>query len=113
MFKINIKPLSINQPPDPRYKERLFEHFQELDLPKVDPQEDLYLFLEFGIDRRMDASNGVKRFEDCLTEYLGINDRKIGGIYTKKKVRQKGDEYIRFNLFAYEHDLLESLKIEL
>lgn len=113
MFQINIKPLSINQPIDPQYRVQLFEHFQKLDIPKVDPQEELFLFLEFGIDSRMDASNGIKRFEDCLVEYLEINDRKIGGIYTKKVIRQKGDEYIRFNLFAYEHDLLEFIKTEL
>ena len=87
--------------------------FSKLDLPKVDPEKPLYLLLEFGIGPRMDASNGIKRFEDCLAEYLEINDKKVIGIYTRKIIVKKGAEYIRFNVFAYEYDLIESMRSEI
>ena len=112
MHRIDIKPLSINQPQDPKYKEQLFVWFSKLDLPKVDPTKPLYLFLEFGIGSRMDASNCVKRFEDCLTDYLDINDRHVTGIYLRKTIVAKGDEYICFNVFPYEYDLMDCIRTE-
>ena len=113
MYKIDIKPISINQPYSADYKEQLFEYFSNLDLPKVDPQQPLFLFLEFGIKNKMDLSNGIKRFEDCLVSYLKINDRKISGIYLKKIIVKKGGEYIRFNIFGHEYDLITYLKSEI
>ena len=113
MFQIDIKPISINQPYCPKYRETLLKNFKKLDLPKVDPDKPLFLFLEFGIGKRMDASNGIKRFEDCLTEYLKINDKRVIGIYTRKVIKKKGHEHIRFNIFPFEYDLIEYLKREI
>ena len=122
MHKIPIQPLSINKAyfgkriktKDYReYEVVLHAFFKTLDLPKIEKKERFYLYLEFGATYRQDCSNGVKLFEDCLCKFLGVDDRDVMAIFIRKVITKKVDSFIKFNIFATEHELIRAVSDEI
>ena len=122
MHRIDLQPLSQNaawkgrrhiSPEYKLYADRLLLEFRKLDLPKIDPKQRFCIFYEWGITDRQDNSNSVKLFEDQLCKYLGVNDRKVMAFYSRKKIVKRQDQYIKFQIFAEEYDLLRFLHDEL
>ena len=121
MYQIDIQPLSVNRAfqgrryKTPEYRDytmvvnALLAKFQ---LPRIPKGEPFYLYLEFGIGKLQDASNGIKLFEDVLCEHMGINDRNVMGLFVRKVVTKKRDCYIRFNIFEHEYDLYHAARTE-
>ena len=121
MYHIPIQALSQNQAwKGKRYKSPEYRQYQQsinayltmLHLPKLKPKEDYYLYYEFGIPTRQDASNCVKLFEDILSDHLGTNDRYVSGFYCRKVITRKEDCYIKFNVFTNEYDLIQAINQE-
>ena len=121
MYEIPIRPLSQNSAWSGKrfkssdYKEyeiALYAFFSKFDLPKLEKKERFYLFLEFGAVYRQDCSNGIKIFEDCLCKFLGVDDRDVMAIFTRKIITKKVDSFIRFNIFMTEYELIEAITNE-
>ena len=121
MYTIPIQALSQNQAwSGRRLKSRAYKQYENdlktylltLDLPKLKPKQPYYLFLIFGIPKQQDCSNGIKLFEDILSDFLGINDRDVGSLYVRKEVTKKSDCFIKFNIFDNEYDLIRTITEE-
>ena len=67
-----------------------------------DEQEPLAIHFRFGISRDLDASNGIKLCEDAICEALGIDDIIFQGVTATKEKVKKGEEFIAFNITAYD-----------
>lgn len=121
MYEIPIQPLSQNQAwAGKRWKSQDYKtyeaalqiYFHKFTLPKLKKKERFYLYLEFGATYRQDCSNGIKLFEDCLCKFLGVDDRDVMAIFTRKIITKKVDSFIRFNIFMSEHELIEAINNE-
>lgn len=123
MFHIPIQALSYNQAhKGKRYKSPDYRQYQQIihahllalkpQLPKIKPKQDYYLHFVFGIPYRQDASNGIKIFEDILSDCLGVNDRDVKALFCRKVVTKKEDCFIKFDVFTEEYDLLRSINDE-
>ena len=122
MYTINMQALSQNQAwAGRRYKTNAYKEYTEaikmylstFQLPKIKPKEKYYLYFVFGIPSRQDCSNCVKLFEDILSDYLGVNDRDVYALYSRKVATAKQDCYIRFGVFTSEHELIQAINTEL
>ncbi|MCK5584056.1 MAG: hypothetical protein KAI33_09700 [Elusimicrobiales bacterium] len=102
MIGIKIKPLSVNKAwQGRRYKTKEYKAYEKEILYKLPdikiPEGDLILYLEFGFSSKgSDLSNPIKMFEDILQKKYGFNDNRIYEIQAKKKICNKGAEYIMF-----------------
>ena len=121
MYQIDIQPLSVNRAfQGRRYKTPEYNQYSivinaflaRLQLPRIPDGQPFYLYLEFGISKLQDASNGIKLFEDVLCSHMGINDRNVMALFVRKVVTKKKDCYIRFNIFEHEYDLHEAIRSE-
>ena len=74
--------------------------------------EPFYLYLEFGVPKQQDASNGIKLFEDVLCTHMGLNDRNVMAIFLRKVVTKRKECYIRFDIFEHEYDLYHAARTE-
>lgn len=122
MYHIPVQALSQNQAwKGRRYKSPEYRQYQQiinaylktLQLPKIKPKEEYFLYYEFGIPTRQDASNCVKLFEDILSDHLGTNDRYVTEFFARKVVTKREDCYIKFNIFTSSYDLLQAINTEL
>lgn len=99
---INIKPLSVNECwqgkrfKTPEYKK--YERDMLYLLPAIEvPEKNIALFIEFGFSsNNADIDNGVKPFLDILQKRYGFNDRYVTLLMVKKRIVEKGKEYIMF-----------------
>ena len=106
-YKINIKPLSINQAfkgtKVRTHKYNSFIKYCLLELPeKVAFVDKKYvkLDLEFGFSSRLsDIDNCQKTFIDCLVKKYGVDDRNIYELHVFKAIVKKGEEYIKFKIY--------------
>lgn len=72
---------------------------------------NLTLDMEVGFSSPLsDLSNSIKGLEDCLTEYLGFNDRQIVTIVLNKYLVNKGDEYVIVKLRKTKKDINRRVK---
>lgn len=104
MFKINIKPLSVNEawvgrrfktPKHKAYKEELMLMLPNLKLPPP-PYSVIY---EFGLSNsRADWDNPVKLLQDTLQERYEFDDKHILEAHVTKVKVDKGKEYIKFEI---------------
>jgi len=104
MYRIKIKPLSINQ----AYRGRRFStpelkvYKQSLNLllPKLKVSTGkLSVEYEFGLSSKgADGDNLIKAFQDCIAEKYGFNDNRIYEWKVSKKDVKKGDEYVAFSI---------------
>jgi Holliday junction resolvase RusA-like endonuclease len=106
-YKINIKPLSINQAfkgtKVRTHKYNSFIKYCLLELPEkvafVD-KENIKLAIEFGFSSKLsDIDNCLKTFIDCLVKKYGVDDRYIIELHVFKDIVKKGDEYIKFKIY--------------
>ncbi len=105
MHKVNIKPISINE----CFKGRRFRttkydtyirQMMFLLPPLINlPAKDIKVFIEFGYSSMLsDCDNAIKPFLDCLVKKYGFDDRYIVELNVRKKVVNKGNEYIIFEI---------------
>lgn len=112
MYKINIKPMSINRR-STVVKGRIrkteewkkYMKFVVLQLPRSSYfdclEGQMKLDIVFGFSNRgADIDNPVKPFMDCLQSKYGFNDNQIYSLDVKKEIVKKGDEFIKFQLEA-------------
>ena len=118
IYQVNIQALSVNKGYTGRkFKTQAYKDYERdiklylstVNLPRLKPRQKFYLYLEFGIPTRQDASNGIKLLEDILTSHMGVNDRHTMALYCKKVITRKEDCYIKFNIFLSEHELIEEI----
>jgi len=110
MHTVNIKPLSANGAfKGRRFKTKEYIKYQKdlsLILPKINlPDPPFVLYLEFGFSNSLsDWDNGIKQFQDCLSEKYNFNDRHIYKGVVEKKIVKRGQEYIKFRIEHYEEN---------
>jgi Holliday junction resolvase RusA-like endonuclease len=104
MYRINIKPLSVNKAWGGRTFKSSFYKKYEKQVPLLlegitVPKGKLEVFYRFGMSSaNSDWDNPIKPFQDVLFRYLGVSDSNIHrGIVEKVKVR-KGKEFIEFEI---------------
>jgi hypothetical protein len=106
-YKINIKPLSINQAfKGRRYKTDKCNIFikevlsllpKSIDYPD---KKNVKLDIEFGFSSNAcDCSNHIKIFEDCIVKKYGVDDRYTYEMHIFKTIVKKGEEYIKFKIY--------------
>ncbi|MDD5110860.1 MAG: hypothetical protein PHI63_06670 [Patescibacteria group bacterium] len=109
MFRIDIKPLSVNEAYRGRrfstdaleqYKKDLFYL-----LPKVRiPPGRLSVEYEFGISQAADGDNFIKAFQDAIANKYQFNDKKIYEWHVKKVDVRPGNEYVEFIIEALDNE---------
>jgi Holliday junction resolvase RusA-like endonuclease len=107
MYKVAIKPLSINQAYRGRrfltneykaYKKAVACQLLARKIP-----DKIELHIEFGFSSSgSDVDNCVKPFQDILSTYYGFNDNRIYKLIVEKKHVKKGQEYILWNIETYK-----------
>lgn len=101
---IKIKPLSVNRAwqgkrfKTPEYKK--YERNTLLMLRRINiPTPPFKVSYEFGFSSVLsDIDNPVKLITDILQKKHGFNDRDIYELSVKKKIVNKGEEYIKFKI---------------
>lgn len=104
MYRLDIKPLSINK----AYRGRRFATQDLKDfkkdlswmLPKISvPKGKLAVEYIFGLSSKgSDGDNLIKAFQDCIAEAYGFNDNQIYKWTVEKVDTKKKQEYIEFNI---------------
>lgn len=109
MFRVNIKPLSVNDAwrGGRRFNTKEYKEYREslaIILPKLTlPKGRLTLRLKFGLSNgRSDLDNPVKPFVDFLQEAYGFNDKIIYKLEVEKVDTPRGQEFIDFIFESYE-----------
>lgn len=103
LFKIDVKPLSINKAfQGRRYKTReckSYEHFLMLAMPaglKFEPP--IKLVIKYGFSSKLaDIDNPTKIIIDVMQKKYGFNDRDIVELHLYKEIVGKNKEYIAVN----------------
>jgi len=99
-----IKALSINSAfQGRRFKTPEYSSYEKKVLgmlPKIKLDGAPYeLTMEFGLSSKLqDLDNNFKLLIDCLVKKYNFDDREIFSIIAKKKIVNKGSEYIKFKL---------------
>ena len=106
MYKINMKPLSVNDAwQGRRFKSTAYKVYEtELyyQLPKIKvPDWQLRLSIEAGISRQADIDNISKPFIDVLQATYWFNDKSIMLLQLHKVIVKKWEEYISFEFNKY------------
>ena len=111
MIEIKVKPISINEAyisNGRRWKSDKYKSFKRscaFLLPNrvYIPIESFYIIYEFGFSNTLsDYDGGLKNFQDVLQEKYNFDDRMILGAFVQKKKVNKGQEYIKFKIFAQD-----------
>jgi len=103
-MRIEIKPLSVNEAwKGRRFKTDAYKAFEKELLLKLKPMATkpgpLKLTYEFGFSNSLaDIDNPVKVCTDVLQKKYGFNDRDVYELHVKKKLVQKGAEYLEFQI---------------
>lgn len=104
MYKVDIKPLSVNQVwQGKRFKTSKYKSYERemiLKLPKIKmPKPPFKVYYEFGMSSSLsDWDNPIKPFQDILQKKYNIDDRDIFEANVKKVKTEKGKEYIKFKI---------------
>jgi Holliday junction resolvase RusA-like endonuclease len=105
-FKINEKPLSVNQAwqgkrfKTPAYKD--YEKAMLLMMPKakVDTEEMLRVEFFFGFSNQAsDLDNPVKLLMDIAQKKYGFNDKMVFELNVRKCIVKKGQEFIHMGIY--------------
>ena len=102
MYKVDIKPMSVNKAwRGRRYKTKEYKGWEKemlLKLPKVKvPEGKLKVVLEFGFKSKLsDIDNPTKLCIDLMQKKYGFNDRMIYELNITKAVGQ--GEYVKFDI---------------
>jgi Holliday junction resolvase RusA-like endonuclease len=105
-FKINDKPLSINEAfqgrrfKTPAYKE--YEKAMLLMMPKAKIETDQMLRVEFFFgfsNAASDLDNPVKLLMDIAQKKYGFNDKMVYEMNVRKCIVKKGEEFIHMGIY--------------
>lgn len=108
MYKINIKPLSVNEAwKGRRFKSDSYKKYRRdvfLLLPNIEvPKGKLKLTIHVGFSSKgSDIDNIIKPFQDILQETYRFNDNMIYKLQATKEDVKKGEEFIDFKIESYE-----------
>lgn len=106
MYTIAIKPLSVNEAwKGRRFKTddyKMYEQILMYKLPAMEvPDGKLRIDYEFWFSNKLsDLDNPIKQFQDILTKRYKFKDSDIYEISVVKKIVQKGEEYIKFDIYS-------------
>ncbi len=117
MFKIDIKPLSVNE----AYKGKKYSTAKlkayKRDMPLLLPSElqlppgRLVLLFRFHFKRKAsDVDNCCKMAQDIIMEYYGEDDREIYMTLNEKIVDYNSPEYLEFEFFEYHEGMFEQCR---
>lgn len=106
VFKLNEKPLSINEAwQGKRFKTPIYKSYEEtilLTMPKgkVDSEEMLRIEFFFGFSNKAsDLDNPVKLLLDIAQKKYGFNDKNVFELNVRKCIVKKGDEFIQMGIY--------------
>ena len=105
-FKINQKPLSVNQAwQGKRFKTHAYKEYEKamlLMMPKakIDAQDMLRVEFYFGFSNQAsDLDNPVKLLMDIAQKKYGFNDKMVFELYVRKFIVKKGEEFIHMGIY--------------
>ena len=105
-FKLNEKPLSINEAwQGKRFKTPAYKAYEEamlLLMPKgkVDPEQMLRVEFFFGFSNKAsDLDNPVKLLMDIAQKKYGFNDKNVFELNVRKCIVKKGEEFIQMGIY--------------
>lgn len=105
-FKINEKPLSVNQAwQGKRFKTPIYKDYEKsmlLMMPKakVDAEEMLRVEFFFGFSNKAsDLDNPVKLLMDIAQKKYGFNDKNVFEMNIRKCLVKKGEEFIQMGIY--------------
>jgi Holliday junction resolvase RusA-like endonuclease len=105
-FKINQKPLSVNQAwQGKRYKTPAYKDYEKamiLMMPKgnIDSLEMLRVEFFFGFSNSAsDLDNPVKLLMDIAQKKYGFNDKNVFELNVRKCLVKKGQEFIQMGIY--------------
>ena len=109
MYKVKVKPLSVNK----CWRGRRFKTSDYTDyetellwsLPKsaIKVYDKMTLKITFGFSSKLaDIDNPLKPLIDILQKQYNFNDKQIFRMEVEKKIVRKGGEYIEFNIKPYK-----------
>jgi Holliday junction resolvase RusA-like endonuclease len=105
-FKINEKPLSVNQAwQGKRFKTPIYKAYEKemlLRMPagKIDLDQMLRVEFFFGFSNKAsDVDNPVKLLIDIAQKKYGFNDMNIYEINIRKCIVKKGDDFIHMGIY--------------
>jgi Holliday junction resolvase RusA-like endonuclease len=105
-FKINEKPLSINEAfqgrrfKTPAYKE--YEKGMLLNMPRANIEKDQMLRVEFFFgfsNKASDLDNPVKLLMDIAQKKYGFDDKMVFELNVRKCIVKKGEEFIHMGIY--------------
>jgi Holliday junction resolvase RusA-like endonuclease len=105
-FKINEKPLSINEAfqgrrfKTPAYKE--YEKGMLLNMPRAKIEKDQMLRVEFFFgfsNKASDLDNPVKLLMDIAQKKYGFDDKMVFELNVRKCIVKKGEEFIHMGIY--------------
>ena len=105
-FKLNVKPLSVNQCwQGRRFKTKAYKQYEKammLILPNVQYEfkDKIGITIEFGFSNSTsDIDNPLKPVLDILQKKYGFNDRSIYELTVTKSLTKKKKEFIKINIY--------------
>jgi Holliday junction resolvase RusA-like endonuclease len=106
VFKINEKPLSVNQAwqgkrfKTPAYKD--YEKSMLLQMPpkNIEPNQMLRVEFFFGFSNKAsDLDNPVKLLLDLAQKKYGFNDSNVFELNVRKCIVKKGEEFLQIGIY--------------
>jgi Holliday junction resolvase RusA-like endonuclease len=105
-FRINEKPLSVNQAwQGKRFKTQAYKDYEKsimLRMPKKTIAKDQMLRVEFFFgfsNKQSDLDNPVKLLLDIAQKRFAFNDSQVFELNIRKCIVKKGEEFIEMNVF--------------
>jgi Holliday junction resolvase RusA-like endonuclease len=105
-FKLNEKPLSINEAwQGKRFKTPIYKTYEEtilLTMPKgkIDVDQMLRIEFFFGFSNKAsDLDNPVKLLLDIAQKKYGFNDKNVFELNVRKCIVKKGEEFIQMGIY--------------
>lgn len=105
-FKLNEKPLSINEAwQGKRFKTPAYKAYEEamlLLMPKgkIDLEQMLRVEFFFGFSNKAsDLDNPVKLLMDIAQKKYGFNDKNVFELNVRKCIVKKGEEFIQMGIY--------------
>jgi Holliday junction resolvase RusA-like endonuclease len=105
-FKLNQKPLSINEAwQGKRFKTPAYKFYEEtilLTMPKgkIDSEQMLRIEFFFGFSNKAsDLDNPVKLLLDIAQKKYGFNDKNVYELNVRKCIVKKGEEFIQMGIY--------------
>lgn len=112
MIEIKVKPMSVNDVwQGKRYKTKKYKAYEKevyhlLPVIKIPKEGPLKVYYEFGFSSALsDYDNPIKPFQDILQFKYAFDDNRIYDATIKKVKVNKGEEYIKFNIWPVNTEI--------